>query len=483
MLNVFKPILDLLRSEKERVLIGVDSEDLNGQQCLSRIAFKQQTLTNSGVKGGDKILIFTGRGVEFWLDVLAVWGINGVAIPVDAQTNQSTLDYIIAKAEPKFSIGCSELLSIGQVCSVFYPKLQENGATPIAKEILVSDIASILFTSGTTGEPKGVVLSHKAISGNATATVKSFEMNNIDRLFVPIPFRFVSALSHFVATLYNGVSYKGSERKYLKTELLEELASNDCDAFGGSPLQLRWISELADKYPLKLKWLMSSGDNLPSQVIETLHSVLPDVKVVTAYGLTELAGRFCILPPSKTKQKIGSVGKPIDGLKYVILNENHVPISTGETGEIYVCGEFLFNGYLNDPDKTDDSMSRNGFATGDIGSIDEQGYLYLSGRSDDIFKSAGLKVSTLPIAALLMSSGQFEDLTVTSKIDELLGRVPVVYYVLKSGGKLDKGPLMKSIRSKLPPGHLPREFHPVNKIPRTGSGKVQRKLLIDLVEA
>lgn len=479
--NVFSPILGLFQDDLERVWLSSDSTELRGHDCLVLIGAKQAVLRNQGVKSGEKVLIFTGRNVDFWIDVMAVWGVGAVAIPVDHQVEQTMLDYMIAKSQPQFSIGCNHDLSLSSVLHIDFSESLEGNSEPIAVDVSDNHVASILFTSGTTGEPKGVVLSHAAIHGNAMATVGSFEMVNVEKLFAPIPFRFVSALSHFVATLYNEVSYKGSEKKYLKTELLEALSDNGCDAFGGSPLQLRWISELATEYSVNLNWLMASGDNLPTQTIDAIHSVMPAAKIVTAYGLTELGGRFCILPPSKTREKSGSVGKPIKGLRYVILDENNQPVSSGESGQICVSGDYLFDGYLNDEQKTSESMTEHGFATGDMGAVDEQGYLYLNGRSDDVFKSGGLKVSTLPIAALLMSSGQFDDLAVIAKADEVLGHIPVVYYVLKSGMEFKKGPLMKAIRAQLPTGHLPREFHPIARIPRTGSGKIQRKVLKDLI--
>ncbi len=479
--NAFHPIFSLFQSDSGRVWLSSGSINLTGAQCLAEVQKKQAALSSCDFFTGCKVLVFTGRELDYWIDVLAIWGLGGIAIPVDHQVDQSTLDYMIEKSSPDLSVGCPKDLNIDLIQHI-EPQSEAN-SPQIATCVNVTEtqVASILFTSGTTGSPKGVVLNHSSIHGNALATVSSFEMKGIRKLFAPIPFRFVSALSHFVATLYNGVSYSGCEKKYLKTELLSELSSNGCDAFGGSPLQLRWISELAADYSLKLNWLMASGDNLPIQTITALKEVMPNARVVTAYGLTELAGRFCILPPSMTDEKAGSVGKPITGLSYAILDDEYKPVPLGESGQIFVSGRYLFSGYLNDQEKTDLAFTKYGFGTGDMGTVDSDGYLYLSGRSDDVFKSAGLKVSTLPIAALLMTSGQFDDLAVVSKEDETLGHVPVVYYVLKPGSEFRKGPLMKAIRAQLPPGHLPREFHKISKIPRTGSGKVQRKALKELI--
>lgn len=477
--NSFSQILENLKSEPEKIWLECDKATLNGSDIISEVIKAQAKITGEKVAQGDKVLVFAGRGIQFWIDVLALWGLGAVAIPVDASISDNELDHVIEKSNPLFYLRTEKLTTnkIKKICN----NEASLAKTAICVDLTENCLASILFTSGSTGHPKGVMLSHSSITGNAKSTVASFEMNNVSKVFTPIPFRFVSSLSHFVATLYNKVSYCTTERKFLKTELLAEIATSKADGFGGSPLQLRWIAELAENYTINLKWLMASGDNLPKQTIERLNEALPKAKIVTAYGLTELAGRFCILPPSKLKEKIGSVGKPIEGLKYKILDDELNEVPNNVAGEIYVDGDFVFSGYINNQEKTATALKPQGFATGDIGMRDDDGFLYLKGRSNDVFKSAGLKVSTLPIAASLMSTLCFEDVAVIAAEDEILGFVPAVYYVAKKGVEFKKGDVLRTLRKALPPGHLPRQFTQIAEIPRTGSGKIKRAQLNELI--
>ena len=474
--NIISTLIEIFSSNSESVLIECELEPLNGTQIINRIISCQQQLIQQGITRESRIVVFSGRGNDFWIEVMSLWGLGAVVIPLDPSISKTETQNVLRKSQPSAYLGEPENCDFDTINRIENAKSDTNRPEqdPICVEVDDQALGSILFTSGSTGEPKGVMLTHEAIRGNAQATKAAFELDSRKKLLAPIPFRFVSSLSHFIATLYNNVCYCGTERKLLKTELLELLEQTQADAFGGSPVQIRWIAELADQYNINLKWFMSSGDNLPKQTILAIQEKIPDIKIVTAYGLTEVAGRFCILPPSQTAKNIGSVGQPINGLSVKIRDDNKSELPVNEQGQVFVSGRYLFKGYINDPDKTADSLTSLGFSTGDIGHIDEQGNLYLSGRTDDVFKSGGLKVSTLPIAATLMNSGVFEDIAVMAEKDEILSHVPIVYYKLKSGFEFEKGPLMRALRKELPPGHLPRRFVPIDNIPRTGSGKIKR---------
>ena len=483
--NIASPILRLFESEPEIAWIEVDDLQLSGKECLREIGEIQASIESQGLEPGSVIFIRSGRGARFWLEVIATWASGYVVVPIGLDASIEDIEYMAAKATPSLLLGFDfESESVPwpmlDATSILSGLPSENDVLARAKPVSKNDLASILFTSGTTGHPKGVSLTHSVIGGNARASASRLKMEEIERVFVPIPFRFVSALSHFIVTLYSGVRYLGSEKKFLNTQLLQKLTDSGCDGFGGSPVQLRWIAELAHEYSVNLKWIMASGDNLSVETICGLKDKIPQARVITAYGLTELGGRFCILPDSDTS---GSVGKPIDGLKVTIRDENLSELSAGEIGQVYASGDFLFEGYISDFEKTSAVKSELGLATGDLGYVDESGCLFLSGRSDDVFKSGGLKVSTLPITALLLSTGYFEDLVVVAEPDPILENVPVAYYVLRNGEEFNKGAIMRMLRSSLESHQLPRKFFPIPAIPRTGSGKVKRKELRTLINS
>ncbi|MEJ2130778.1 MAG: fatty acid--CoA ligase family protein, partial [Gammaproteobacteria bacterium] len=327
----------------------------------------------------------------------------------------------------------------------------------------------ILFTSGSSGEPKGVVLSRRSMFGNAAATVDALPIHADDRLLLNTPFHFTSAICHFLATLISRATLIAVEDKCFPRELVRCAQTYDATAFGGAPIQVRWLGEGLDpKKPLR--WWMSSGDHMPGQVIEQLTTRFPKTSLHVVYGLSEVGGRFCTLPPERCTTFAGSVGAPIRGMSLSVRDDTGRELGCGESGEVYASGEYLMTGYLGE-----DACSPpgpHGFATGDVGHRDAEGNLWLLGRADDVFKVAGQKVSGHSIAAALMETGLFEDAAVVPIDDDMLGTVPGACIVPRTN-PIEKSQLLQALRKRLPPNAMPRKFFNVPRIPRTGSGKVK----------
>ena len=474
-MNLCDSFLQRLATSPDNIALMCNGDALKNKESLKLVAQKQNAFKKNGITKASKVFVFDKRGNDFWLDCIALWGLGAVVIPMDFSANKDFLLQVINKSNPEFFIGQAKNVHLlNQLSAINDVKKRNDFELLNSCYVGKKDLAMIIFTSGTTGTPKGVMLSHDSIYKNALGVIKIFGLQNKRILASAVPFRFVSALSHFIATVYAGVTYAGIESVLYKGDFLNILLDLKADAYGGSPIQLRWISEASDLLCNQLKWVMSSGDNLPVGIIQDLKQGIDQLEVVTAYGLTEVAGRFCMLPPDLALDNTGSVGLPIDSLVLTILDDDGNPLSEEKTGEVYVSGKTLFNGYINDPKTTQQCMSEYGFSTGDLGFISNQGFLYLEGRKDDVFKSGGQKVSTLPIAAELSGYDIFEDVAVLPRDDETFGKVPCVYYVIKQGAKFSKIDIIQKIRQKLPANHVPRTFVEVPHIPRTGSGKIQK---------
>ena len=241
----------------------------------------------------------------------------------------------------------------------------------------------------------------------------------------------------------------------------------------------RLLAALADKRaPSSLRFLMNSGDHLPVPILNMLMKILPDIQFYCVYGLTEVAGRLCILPPEKVTQKSGSVGTPLDGMTVTIRNSKGEKSRPGELGQVFVLGPNLMTGYINNNDANNKSMTEHGFATGDYGFIDDDGYLFLKGRDDDIFKVGGEKVSVKMIEDAIFGLDYFSECMVVPEYDEHMGNIPCLYYVLKQR-EFKRKQLISELRKILPRTYIPARFVQVGKIPRTSSGKPIRKSMSD----
>lgn len=478
----------LSRAEPSRAFIEWDGQGLSFGQFLIEVGARQAQLASAGIDDGTHVLVVSGRGFAFWVDLVALWGLNAVVIPLEPGIHPTRAESIVAKGQPEFMLG-STLQWQGQAdlertAIITVEELASANATlPPRDEGQSSSRGAILFTSGSTGEPKGVDLSQHALLENARGTQAIVAMQENDRLLVSVPFHFTTSICHFLACALAQATFLASETKWLHADLFKHLKTQRANCFGGAPVQLRWIGECAASQPIKLRWLFSSGDHLPPEVIHLLRQNLPASEIFTVYGLTEVGGRFCILPPADTAAHLGKVGVPIAGLSIDIVDDDGTVLGTGETGEVRIQGQSLFNGYYNDHEKTTAVVSDGKFRTGDMGWLDEHGRLSLVGRNDDVFKSAGQKVSTVPISDALMKTGFFNDVVVIPNELEGIGLVPWAYYTLKDGTEFKKGLVLRSLRAVLSSNYLPREFRELSHIPRTGSGKIDRKALRELITA
>jgi acyl-CoA synthetase (AMP-forming)/AMP-acid ligase II len=475
----------VIQSGKDAVLVD-DDGTLSAETFLRRISMRKQQLQDHGIIEQDRVVVCTGRGRNFWIDLVAVWTAGAIVVPVNPDSESKWLEFIHSKIEPAAILESDLQFSKESVTSSI-PELDFDTAKysgPInLPELSANKTAAILFTSGSTGAPKGVVLSYRSVFGNAIGILKHLYMSDRDRLFISIPYNFTSAICHFLAAMLRGATLISTERRLFKADLFALIKERQATCFGGSPVQLRWIAECAESDTIKLNWVMSSGDHLSVETISALKRLLPNTKISTVYGLTELGGRFCILPDELISTDAGSVGRPISGLDYTIVDEDGFPVAEGESGEVCVSGNLLFDGYYHDKERTAAAMGSLGFMTGDIGYRDLKGLLRLEGRRDDVFKVSGQKVSGVAIANTLLSLGWFDDVAVLPVPHEVISFVPHAFYVLKPGKVFDRRTAIAAIRSELAPNSVPSGFTELDSISRTASGKVQRDNLLVQLEA
>lgn len=477
--NVAATIIKQLAAKPEHVFLEEAGAKMTSMEFISHVANQRKNLLSAGVCRGDRICVSSGRDdFGFWIDLVSVWAVGAITVPIDAEVGEDQLHYIVELVEPKVHLlgGEKGIQGLRETKLSTY-KMDSNpaeGPLPETADTVSKDTAAILFTSGSTGNPKGVVLSHRSILGNATAFLRQLSVSADDRLAIATPFHFTSAICHFLAAALTPAVFVATEKKLFKADLSNFLKTTHATCFGGAPIQLRWIAECAADQSIDLKWVMSSGDHLSSDVIAAFKSSLPHTMIYTVYGLTEVGGRLCLLPPEMTDQAPGSVGRPIDGLELTVRDEDGALCPAGTVGDIYVTGVYLFDGYYKNKNDTKEFLGQWGLKTGDVGKVDERGLVYLKGRSDDVFKTSGKKVSGLVISDALMNTGLFEDVAVMPNAHPVVGHVPYAFYVLRKSTSFEHAAVMRQLRKILPADHMPKKFFEVPTIPRTRSGKIIR---------
>ena len=474
----------VLEAEPDRMVAWESERRLTAAHFLAIAGERQRQLSEAGIRAEDPVLVCNQRGIRYWADLVALWGLGAVAVPFDIKMPREQAHAVLTKTNAKAIItGHGEDPFNTNLPAITGEYEGHSGAALTVAQTRPETVAAILFTSGSTGTPKGVTETHGALLGNAWATLDVLGLGPSDRLVMATPYLFISAFSHFLVCFLAGTEFVATEQRLFKGDLAARINDTEATWFGGSPLQVRWIGEVAKNIPFpSLRAVMSSGDHLGVDVIELVRHELPEVDVFTVYGMTELAGRFCVLPPADVDQSAGAVGRPIAGLSAVVLDETTgEPLPAGELGEVAVRGEYVFDAYHNDPATTAECLEDGLFLTGDLGVMGSDGLLRLKGRKDDIFKYGGQKVSALPIAETLMKTNAFADVAVAGVPDQAHGHVPFVFYTSVNGQPVEPRSVMLAIREKLPASHRPAGFIQVSEIPRTGSGKILRAWLREQV--
>jgi len=475
--NIAQLIIGRLQSNIDLSLFEDSTSNISRQKFINLVRHRCNNFSAT-FRPGDRILIFSGRGVDFFIDLVSVWAIGGVAIPISAESGSSYINNIILNSGVSF-ICANE--NIEGVNALFLDKK----STPVVELIDLykgdtGDLCAILFTSGSTGTPKGVMLSHYVLANNSLSALKALGMNK-ERLYINIPFNFTSAICHFLACCFSDSTFIGIEKKLFMLDLVKDVESYNVAVFGGAPVQISWISEAIKSRKvgkLRLQKIISSGDRLSVDIIKDFLKFSLGTKIFTVYGLTELGGRFCVLPYKNIRDHIGSVGKPIEGLTVKIIStDNGEECKKNVEGEVVASGELITKGYYGNDKATNSALANKEFKTGDIGYIDDDGYLFLTDRLDDIFKVNGQKVSATLISDSIMKLKLFSDVSVISVHSDIFGTVPVAFCVMKSHKIFEKGPILRGLRKVLANNHIPNEFILCDSIPRTGSGKVRRSEL------
>ncbi|HEY4215976.1 MAG TPA: class I adenylate-forming enzyme family protein [Gemmatimonadaceae bacterium] len=416
---------------------------------------------DAGLRAGDYIAVSAGRGNAFWIDLAATWIAGAVPLPLDAHMPIERRTAFEERTHPQWLIAGDGTLT---------PR-------PFARGTSDRDLAALLNTSGSTGTPRAVCISATALLGNVDAVRRVLASPPDIRLGIALPSHFTSAICHFLFALLDGATLVFTERRLLPAQLIEFLVGQNVTAFGGAPMQVRWIVDFGDAGVRGLRWMMTSGDHLPADVASAALVRMPSTSLFVAYGLTEAAGRFCILDPRELSVAAGSVGRPIPGMAVAIRDEEGGLLGPGETGDVYASGDYAATSYVEDPDATAKRFTNHGIRTGDLGFLDSAGRLWLRGRNDDEFKSAGHKVNTVVIADALLRTGLVSDVAVIGVPDPVVGASPCAYVVALEGHTIEPAILLNLLRQQLPPNHLPRWFISLPAIPRTGSGKVERQAL------
>ncbi len=340
-----------------------------------------------------------------------------------------------------------------------------------------NDLAMIIYTSGTTAEPKGVMLTHRNLASNAESIVDYLKLTPEDRVMVVLPFYYSYGNSLLTTHVMVGGTLVLENSFMYPNVVLDRMVKERVTGFSGVPSTFAILLNRSNirKYAFpSLRYVTQAGGAMSPTHARELSKVLPEAVIFIMYGQTEATARLTYLDPRELVRKAGSIGKAIPGVKITIRKENSRVAAPGETGEIVAEGENIMKGYWRRPEETAKVLTERGLRTGDMARMDEEGFLFIVGRNSEMIKSGAHRISPKEIEEVILEIPEVHETAVVGVKDEILGEVIHAYVVPKGNQAPDPRVVLAYCRDNLPPFKIPKKIHIVAGLPKTDSGKIKK---------
>jgi acyl-CoA synthetase (AMP-forming)/AMP-acid ligase II len=353
-----------------------------------------------------------------------------------------------------------------------------GGSMP-AREVPGETLAALMLTSGSTAEPKAVMVSHDNIASNTRDIVQYLGLTRRDRVMVVLPFHYCYGLSLLHTHLAVGASLVLNNAFHFAERMLDEMERSACTGLAGVPatyqMLLRKTSFKQRGLPA-LTWLQQAGGPLSDALIGEVRSAVPHARLFVMYGQTEATARLSYLPPERLDDKLGSIGRGLPSTRLRVLRQDGTEVTPGsdEVGEVVAEGPNITLGYWQDPEETERYFREGRLWTGDLARIDGDGFVYVVGRAREFIKVMGVRTSPTEIEAVITELPSVTEAAVFGVPDSLTGEAVVAVVVPSGPGTCDEVLVRKHCAARLPSVKVPARIHVVEELPKTRAGKVAR---------
>ena len=499
------PIISNANKYANKIAIYANGNAYQYKQLIHESAnLSYKLLNNRKDLAESRVAFMVAPGFNYVKTLWAIWQAGGIAVPLCITHPLPSLEYVLDDTNADILVLSKEYIEVlrpylnkTKITTIFiedeqlaYLSAEEINSNTLP-EVNINRKALILYTSGTTNKPKGVVTTHGNIKAQITTLIDSWCWTENDNTICVLPLHHVHGIINVVCcSLWAGASCTFIPQ--FSPELIFDLfKTNHINVFMAVPTiyfkLMTYLEAIPTRNQLELKQLMSkfrlmvSGSAaLPVSVMERWES-FSGQRLLERYGMTELG--MAISNPYKGERKAGYVGMPLSGVSIKLVNEQYEEVAIGEPGEIIVSGNNVFLEYWQKPEATKESFTNKGwFKTGDIAII-EEGYYRIMGRSSvDIIKSGGYKISALEIEEVLRQYETIDDCAVVGVNNDEWGELIVAAIVLKTVDHLDEKILNEWIVQKMAAYKKPRKYLIVNELPRNAMGKVVKNEVKKLFE-
>jgi len=439
---------------------------------------------SQNIKKGDRVMILAEHSIELVILFAAALKKGIIIVPVNFRLTASEIEYLIKNSEPSLLLYdeqfAEKIANQDQLAKSTIPQFFDS----ISKEsdsfqnvtIKEDDPLFILYTSGTTGFPKGAIYTYKMLFWNSLNTTMSLALTPADHTINCMPAFHTGGWNVLLTPMLHRGATVGILRKFDAEKLLLLLENKKSSLFMGVPTMLKMMLEAKSFAQVKLdrlRYFIVGGEALPLPVIQTWHQ--KGVSIRQGYGLTEVGPNLTSLHQDDAERKQGSIGKPNYYLSTRLIDENENDVAAGEIGEFCLKGEVVTPGYWKNENATKEAKTDGWFKTGDLMKKDEGGFLYVVDRKKCMFISGGENVYPAEVEKVLVELSEINEAAVIGVDDEKWGEVGKAFLVAYD--ELDLEKVRTHCINKLAKFKVPKYFEIIDTLPKNDSGKIDRKAL------
>jgi len=465
-------------------------------------------LKGAGICRGDRVALLYENSFDYIIAYYAILKTGAVTVALNTETTRESLVYtlnhsdagavITNKRYSRFLVPAlkkiphlkeviidqedlSDYEEVGHCRPVPLKDIYANGKeTHPSVRCIDADLASIVYTSGSTGEPKGVTLTHLNVVTNTRSIVQYLRLTPEDRIMVVLPFYYIYGKSLLNTHFYVGGSVVIDNRFSYPQVILESMKENGVTGFSGVPSTFMTLlnKSAVRKFTFEsLRYVTQAGGAMAPSVQKEVARVFDPARLFIMYGATEASARLSYLDPDMLEKKWGSIGKAIPNVELFVADEKGNRLPPNQMGEIVARGTNLMAGYWKDPEGTA-RVKKNGlYFTGDLGIEDEDGFLFVKGRSKDIIKPRGFRVSAKEVEEAILELNEVHEVAVIGVDDPMLGEAIKAVVVMRDNVERDEALIRKFLARRLPSFKQPKYIVFTDALPRNESGKVLKTVL------
>jgi fatty-acyl-CoA synthase len=480
----------------DALALSAGDVSLDYSQLLRRAQRTAGALRSVGVGRGDIVAVVLRNGLDF-IDVMCgAAQLGAIFMPLNWRLAPEELRYICGHAGADVVVSsaetCSELATDGdgrrwvstQASAGRWPSLAEllSDSRPVEQPSPVTerDVHRLMYTSGTSARPKGVPISYGNLYWKCSSQLVELEFSRNDKGLVCAPLFHVGALD---LTLTNMLYVGGSTHildGFRPAEFLAAIDRHDITNVWLAPAMiatlLRSQELVGTRYP-SVRFLGHGGERMSERTLDALETGFPSAWVADAYGLTETVSCDTFLSRERVRDKRGSLGKAALHARIRIVDPAGEPVPAGQRGEIAVSGPKVCREYWKDPEATAAAFHDGWLHTGDIGYLDDEGFLYLLDRLKDVIRSGSENVASLEVERVIREHPGIDEVAVVGRPDARWGEVPVAVVVVRQGFEVLEAELAAFCRERLAGFKVPAAFRFMDVLPRNSAGKVLKQVL------